>query len=91
MANSMVLGMEIVVTMDKSGRLVLPGPIRNALQISEAAAFKAEVVGNKVELTLVPPVSQSRLKQNRGFLIISTGRKPFDGGEAINAMREERE
>lgn len=45
----MALGMEIVATMDKYGRLVLPGPIRKALQISEAAAFKAEVVGNKVE------------------------------------------
>ena len=47
--------MQAVITMDKFGRMVLPGPMRKALQISRPAAFKAEVMGNKVELTLVAP------------------------------------
>lgn len=87
----MVFGMEVLITMDKHGRLVLPGPIRKALQIPQTATFKAEVVGNKVELTLAPSVSRSSLKRNRGFLIVSTGGVSFNAGEAVKAMREERE
>ena len=47
--------MESIITMDQVGRLVLPGRIRKALQVSSPAAFKAEVMGNKVELTLIAP------------------------------------
>jgi len=32
--------MKAVITMDKFGRMVLPGPMRKALQISRPAAFK---------------------------------------------------
>ena len=57
--------MEAVITMDKFGRMVLPGPMRKALQISRPAAFKAEVMGNKVELTLVAPERSAVLKKRR--------------------------
>jgi bifunctional DNA-binding transcriptional regulator/antitoxin component of YhaV-PrlF toxin-antitoxin module len=82
--------MNTLVTMDKSGRLVLPGRIRKALQVSPPAAFKAEVMGNKVELTLIPARSGAVLKKRRGLLVVSTGGRKFNAVEAVNVAREER-
>ena len=82
--------MEAVITMDKFGRMVLPGPMRSALQISRPAAFKAEVMGNKVELTLVAPERSAVLKKRRGLIVVSTGGRKFNAAEAVSAMREER-
>jgi bifunctional DNA-binding transcriptional regulator/antitoxin component of YhaV-PrlF toxin-antitoxin module len=82
--------MEAVVTIDKFGRMVLPGPIRKALQISRPAAFKAEVMGNKIELTLVAQERSAVVKKRRGLLVISTGGQKFNAAEAVRAMREDR-
>ena len=85
----MVYGMDNIVTMDKAGRLVLPRSIRKALHVREPAAFKAEVVGNRVELT---PVAFKRelIKRRKGLLIVCTGGEKFDAADAIRAMRDER-
>jgi hypothetical protein len=45
--------MKCIITSGQIGRLVLPACIRKALQVSSVTAFKAEVMGNKVELTLI--------------------------------------
>ena len=82
--------MEIVITMDKFGRIVLPGRIRKAIHASETAAFRAEVMGNKVELTLVAGENKTVIKKKRGLLVISTGGRKFDAVDAVNAVREER-
>jgi len=83
-------GVKTLVTMDRFGRLVLPGQIRRALQVSEPAAFQAEVMGNKVELTLVAPESGAVLKKRRGLLVVSTGGRKFDAAAAVSTVREER-
>jgi bifunctional DNA-binding transcriptional regulator/antitoxin component of YhaV-PrlF toxin-antitoxin module len=90
MTNGTLTSMEAIVTMDRFGRLVLPGPIRKALPVSQLAAFKAEVMGNKVELTLVAPESGAVLKKRRGLLVVSTGGRKFDAGEAVRGVRGER-
>lgn len=82
--------MKDILTMDQYGRLVLPGHIRKALQISASAAFRAEVVGNKVELTLMPASNGVVLKRRRGLLVISTGGHKFNATDAIKVIREER-
>lgn len=82
--------MQTIVTMDQFGRLVLPGRIRKALQVSPPAAFKAEVVGNKVELTPLPASSGKVLKKRRGLLVFSSGGRKFSAAEAVRAVREER-
>jgi bifunctional DNA-binding transcriptional regulator/antitoxin component of YhaV-PrlF toxin-antitoxin module len=82
--------MESIITMDQVGRLVLPGRIRKALQVSSPAAFKAEVMGNKVELTLIAPESGTVLKKRRGLLVVSTGGKKFNAAEAVRIVREGR-
>lgn len=89
MSNGMVTVMETLVTMDKFGRLVLPGPIRKALQISQPAAFKAVVLGNKVELTLLQPEAGAVVKKRRGLLVISTGGKKFNAADSVRIFWDE--
>ena len=90
MVNGIFLPMENIINMDQVGRLVLPGRIRKALQVSSPAAFKAEVMGNKVELTLVAPESGAVVKKRRGLLVVSTGRKKFNAADAVRIVREGR-
>ena len=82
--------MQAVIAMDKFGRMILPGPMRKALQVSRPAAFRAEVMGNKVELTLVAPERAAVLKKRHGLLVVATGGRKFNAAEAVNALREER-
>ncbi len=82
--------MEAVIKMDKFGPMALPGPMRKALQISRPAAFKAEVKGNKIELTLVALERSAVLKKRRGLLVVSTSGRKFNAAEAASAMREDR-
>jgi bifunctional DNA-binding transcriptional regulator/antitoxin component of YhaV-PrlF toxin-antitoxin module len=86
----MLLGMENIVTMDRFGRLVLPRQIRKALHVRESTAFKAEVIGNRVELTPVPFKRGSIIKKRKGLLVLSTGGEKFDAADAVRAMRDER-
>jgi bifunctional DNA-binding transcriptional regulator/antitoxin component of YhaV-PrlF toxin-antitoxin module len=90
LADGIFLLMQNIITMDRFGRLVLPGRIRKALQVSSPAAFKAEVMGNKVELTVITPESGRVVKKRRGLLVISTGGKKFNAAEAVRVVREER-
>jgi bifunctional DNA-binding transcriptional regulator/antitoxin component of YhaV-PrlF toxin-antitoxin module len=82
--------MEDIITMDKFGRLVLPRSIRKALHLRPPAAFRAEVVGNHLELTPLPAKSGAVFKTRKGLLVVSSGAEKFDAGEAIRAMRDER-
>ena len=76
--------------MDKFGRMILPGRVRKALQISPPAAFRAEVMGNKVELTPIIPNDGVVLKKRGGLLVVSTGGKKFNAAEALRIVREDR-
>ena len=77
--------------MDKSGRVVLTGPIRKALHLKGPAAFRAEVMGNKVELTLLPASNRTlMIKKRKGLLVVATGGRKFDAAEAVRIIQDER-
>jgi len=83
----MIIGMENGITMDKFGRLVLPGQVRKALQISQPVAFTAEVMGNKVELALIPTAGRAMLKTKLGLIVVTTGGRKFNAAEAVRVAR----
>ena len=70
----------------------LPFPLDagEAAAITLACQLKAEVMGNKVELTGITPESGRVVKKRRGLLVISTGGKKFNATEAVRVVREER-
>jgi AbrB family looped-hinge helix DNA binding protein len=75
------------VTIDKAGRLVLPKPIRERLHLRTGSQLKAEIVGDKIELSEEIPVAKIVLKKDG--LPVVVGWKGFDAARAVREMREE--
>jgi bifunctional DNA-binding transcriptional regulator/antitoxin component of YhaV-PrlF toxin-antitoxin module len=83
--------MELVIPVDRFGRMILPQSVRKALGIKSAAAFTARITGNNtVELSLSAPKNDHVIKNQRGLLVVSTGGKRFNAADAVATTREER-
>jgi len=81
---------DAIITMDGSGRLVIPKEIRRLLHLTSGAALKPAVVGNRLELTPVAPPGP-KPKSKSGLLVVPRSGKPFDAVAALAATRESRQ
>jgi hypothetical protein len=83
------LFMKTIISMDSSGRLVLPKRIRRSLNAPRSATFEAEVLGNRLELTLTePPPAKLRLRGK--LLVVPRQGRPADAVRAVEETREDR-
>jgi bifunctional DNA-binding transcriptional regulator/antitoxin component of YhaV-PrlF toxin-antitoxin module len=89
MVYGMVSTMKLRVTMDRAGRLVLPRSVRQSLNTPPTAVFEAEVVGNRLELTLADDQS-SDLERKGQLLVVSKQGKAVDAVSAVEETRKER-
>jgi AbrB family looped-hinge helix DNA binding protein len=84
----MALGM--VITLDKAGRIVLPKPIRDELQLRPGDALEVGLEGARVSLT---PVAQTaELKREHGIPVLH-GTGPItveDVRRTIHRVRQQR-
>jgi bifunctional DNA-binding transcriptional regulator/antitoxin component of YhaV-PrlF toxin-antitoxin module len=78
-----------IIAMDSSGRLVLPKSIRQSLNTPPTALFEAEVVGNRLELTLAEPAS-GRLRQRGKLLVVPKQGAAVDALQAVLQTRKDR-
>ncbi len=78
-----------IVTMDGSGRLVIPKEIRRLLHLSSGSVLRPAVVGNRLELT---PVEAPGPKPQRksGLMVLPRTGQTFDAVAALAATRESR-
>ena len=85
--------MNRAIEMDKVGRLVLPKAVRERLHLRGPARFESDVVGNRVELTLVEDQKpgSTRLHKKQGLFVVACGDKPMDVVEAIRKTREDQD
>ena len=81
--------MTATITIDAAGRFVLPKDMRERLHLRKGAKLRADVIGDKIELTPEPD-ADVRIER-RGKLLVIVGGPPFDAVAAIKADREERE
>lgn len=75
--------------MDLSGRLVLPKSIRQSLNTPRTAVFEAEVLGNRVELTLAEPET-AKLRRKGRLLVVPMQGAAVDAVKAVEATRRDR-
>jgi bifunctional DNA-binding transcriptional regulator/antitoxin component of YhaV-PrlF toxin-antitoxin module len=81
--------MKTTIAMDASGRLVLPKRIRQSLNAPRSAVFEAEVLGNRLELTLAEP-APARLHRKGKLLVVPKQGVAADALKAVEDTRNER-
>jgi hypothetical protein len=75
--------------MDAFGRLVLPKSIRQSLHTPPKAVFKAEVLGNRLELTLAEP-DVGRTRRKGKLLVVFKQGVVVDAIKAVDDTRNSR-
>src|ERR1700680_3268378 len=68
--------MTATVMIDKAGRLVLPKPIRERMHLRAGSQLKAEIVGDKIELSQETPAA--KIVRKKDGLPVVVGWKGFD-------------
>lgn len=79
------------LTLDKAGRIVLPKPLRDELQLAPGDALEVETSGE--EITLRPVRGNAPLRKKRGIWVYRTGEPLSDAvvEEALRQVRRERD
>lgn len=80
--------MSTTAVLDKSGRLVLPKPVRDQLHLRAGSKLRVEVVGDKLELTEEPVPAEFEIRDD-GLPVI-VGWQGFDAVEAVKLASENR-
>ncbi|MBI5383605.1 MAG: hypothetical protein HZA90_02850 [Verrucomicrobia bacterium] len=81
--------MKTLIPMDPVGRLVLPKSIRQSLNTPRTAVFEAEVLGNKLELTLTEP-EPAKLRRKGKLLVVPKQGVAADAVKAVDDTRKDR-
>ena len=81
--------MKMMIAMDSFGRLVLPKSVRQSLNTPPTALFEAEVVGNRLELTLADPES-GKLRKRGKLLVVPKQGAAADAVQAVQQTRKDR-
>lgn len=83
--------MNATISIDKAGRIVLPKPVRDELQLSPGDALELEVFEDRIVLR--PARSNTRLYKKRGIWVMHTGEPLAEDitRQTLRKIREERE
>ena len=82
-------GMKTLIPMDPVGRLVLPKSIRQSLNTPRTAVFEAEVLGNRLELTLTE-TEPAKLRRKGKLLVVPRQGVAVDAIKAVEGTRQDR-
>jgi AbrB family looped-hinge helix DNA binding protein len=79
------------LTLDKAGRVVLPKPLRDELQLQPGDTLVAETAGE--EITLRPLRGDAPLRKKRGIWVFSSGEPLSEESvqQTLRTVRGERE
>jgi len=79
--------MSATIVLDKAGRMVLPKSIREQLRLRAGAKLRAEVVGDKLELT--EEAAEVKIERRKDGLPVIVGWEGFDAAAAVRETRED--
>jgi AbrB family looped-hinge helix DNA binding protein len=81
--------MTAIITIDSSGRLVLPKAMRDALHLRPGSKLRAEIIGDKISLG--SDVEEALIIRSPDGLPVVVGWEGFDAVKAIAESRKEHE
>jgi AbrB family looped-hinge helix DNA binding protein len=85
-----VNGMDITITMDSAGRIVLPKPVRELLHLRGGARLKANVSADRIEL-IPEPDSEVNIVRRGRRLVVTGLAKEINAVAGIQEDREDRD
>ena len=74
------------ITIDRSGRVVLPSAVRRLLNLSPGSRLTLDVVAQRIELT--PKADAELLRRPGQRTVLKPSRQPFDAAAAVRAERD---
>jgi AbrB family looped-hinge helix DNA binding protein len=79
------------ITVDKAGRIVLPKPVRDELQLQAGDSLEIEISGQHI--TLRPVRAKARMQRIDGMWVVTYGESIPENmvEETIEAVRRERD
>ncbi len=80
--------MSVTITLGKSGRIVVPKAIRDALGLQEGSRLKLEVQGGRIEA--VPEAEEVPILVENGFPVFQGGSKLTEG-EIVSIIKSDRD
>lgn len=80
--------MSTTISMDASGRLVLPKAIRERLNLTKGVSMRAEVVAGRIELTPVEGLMETELSRKAGITVLKRTGAKTDAAAAVAAERD---
>jgi AbrB family looped-hinge helix DNA binding protein len=83
--------MKATVKMDNAGRITLPKPVRDKLQLSAGDSMALDVSGNHIVLR---PAGTGRMRKVHGVWVLHTGGGPISPAlvrRTLDKIRRERE
>jgi len=91
MKNGKKIAMSRTISMDSSGRVVLPKEVRQRLNLHGGARLRASVVAGRVELLPISDEDQPATKRKSGMLVLASTGRAVDAAEAVAAERADQE
>ncbi len=75
------------LTVDKTGRVLLPSSVRKRLNLQPGSRLALELLAERIELTVLPPESAQTTLSASGCKVLAASGVPSD---AARAVRDER-
>lgn len=80
--------MSIAITLDPSGRIVLPIELRRRLNLVPGSRLRLDVVAQRIELTPEPQIEGELGHSLSGRAVLSRGEQTPDAAAAVRAERD---
>jgi AbrB family looped-hinge helix DNA binding protein len=76
-----------VLTVDKTGRVLLPSAVRRRLNLQPGSRLALELLAERIELTVLPPESAPTTLSPTGRRVLGASGTPSDAAQAVRDER----
>ena len=80
--------MNATLTLDKAGRVLIPGEVRRRLNLLPGARLNLELLAERIEITVLPSAEPALATAPSRRRVLPASGRPFDAAAATRTERE---